>query len=38
MAGGNTRLRMLSKNGRPAETFAAVNATLEDFYFTVVNE
>lgn len=37
MAGGNTRIRMLSENGRPAPPFAAVAATLEDFYFTVVN-
>jgi ABC-type multidrug transport system ATPase subunit len=37
MAGGNTRLRMLSENGRPPEPFTAVAATLEDFYFTVVN-
>jgi ABC-type multidrug transport system ATPase subunit len=38
MAGGNTRVRMLSENGRPAEPFTAVTATLEDFYFTVVNQ
>ena len=37
MAGGSARLRMLSENGRPAEPFTAVAATLEDFYFTVVN-
>lgn len=37
MAGGNTRVRMLSKDGRPAEPFAAVAAQLEDFYFTAVN-
>ena len=37
MAGGNTRVRMLSENGRPGEPFTAVAATLEDFYFTVVN-
>jgi ABC-2 type transport system ATP-binding protein len=37
MAGGNTRVRMLSENGKPAEPFAPVTATLEDFYFTVVN-
>jgi hypothetical protein len=28
---------MLSENGKPAEPFAAVAATLEDFYFTTVN-
>lgn len=37
MAGGNMRIRMLSENGKPAELFTAVNATLEDFYFTTVN-
>jgi hypothetical protein len=37
MAGGRTRVRMLSENGKPAELFTAVNATLEDFYFTTVN-
>src|ERR1044071_9220453 len=36
MAGGRTRVRMLSENGKPAELFTAVNATLEDFYFTTV--
>ena len=38
MAGGNTRVRILSENGRPAEPFTAVTGTLEDFYFTVVNQ
>jgi ABC-type multidrug transport system ATPase subunit len=38
MAGGKTRVRMLSENGKPAEAFTAVTATLEDFYFTVVNQ
>ena len=38
MAGGRTRVRMLSKNGKPAEPFVAVNATLEDHYFIVVNQ
>jgi len=38
MAGGSTRVRMLSKNGRPAEPFVAVPATLEDHYFIVVNQ
>jgi len=37
MAGGNMRIRMLSENGKPAGLFTAVNATLEDFYFTTVN-
>jgi ABC-type multidrug transport system ATPase subunit len=37
MAGGNTRVRMLSENGKPAETFTAATATLEDYYFTAVN-
>jgi ABC-2 type transport system ATP-binding protein len=37
MAGGNTRVRMLSENGKPAEPFTPVTATLEDYYFTVVN-
>jgi ABC-type multidrug transport system ATPase subunit len=38
MAGGRTRVRMLSKNGKPAEPFVAVTATLEDHYFIVVNQ
>ena len=38
MAGGSTRVRMLSKNGRPSEPFVAVPATLEDHYFIVVNQ
>ena len=38
MAGGNARVRMFSENGKPAEPFTAVTATLEDFYFTVVNQ
>jgi ABC-type multidrug transport system ATPase subunit len=38
MAGGSMRIRMLSENGKPAEPFAPVTATLEDFYFTVVNQ
>lgn len=38
MAGGNTRVRILSENGKPAAAFAPVPATLEDFYFTVVNQ
>ena len=38
MAAGNTRVRMLSENGKPGEPFTTVTATLEDFYFTVVNQ
>lgn len=38
MAGGRTRVRMLSQNGKPAEPFVNVNATLEDHYFIVVNQ
>src|SRR5690349_14826368 len=38
MAGGRTRVRMLSENGKPAESFMAVTATLEDYYFIVVNQ
>jgi len=38
LAGGNTRVRMLSENGKPVEAFTAVTATLEDYYFTVVNQ
>jgi len=37
MIGGNARVRMLSRNGRPGEPFTAATATLEDFYFTIVN-
>ena len=38
MAGGRTRVRMLSNNGKPADPFVAVPATLEDHYFIVVNQ
>jgi len=38
MAGGRTRVRMLSENGKPAEPFVAVTATLEDHYFIVVKQ
>jgi len=38
MAGGATRVRMLSENGKPAEPFEPVPATLEDHYFIVVNQ
>jgi ABC-2 type transport system ATP-binding protein len=38
MAGARTRVRLLSKNGKPAEPFVAVTATLEDHYFIVVNQ
>ena len=38
MAGENTRVRILSEDGKPAEPFTAVVATLEDFYFTVGNQ
>ncbi|HKY28650.1 MAG TPA: ABC transporter ATP-binding protein [Pyrinomonadaceae bacterium] len=37
MTAGRTRVRMLSKNGKPADSFVAVSATLEDYYFIVVN-
>ena len=37
MVAGRTRVRMLSKNGKPADPFVAVTATLEDYYFIVVN-
>lgn len=38
MTAGSTRVRMLSKNGKPADAFVAVTATLEDYYFIVVNQ
>jgi len=38
MAGARTRVRMLSKNGKPSEPFVAATATLEDYYFIVVNQ
>jgi ABC-type multidrug transport system ATPase subunit len=38
MAGGSTRVRMLSDNGKAAEPFTSVAVTLEDYYFTVVNQ
>jgi len=37
-AGGRTRVRLLSNNGKPAEPFVAATATLEDHYFIVVNQ
>lgn len=38
MAAGGTRVRMLSENGKPAEPFVPVSATLEDHYFIAVNQ
>jgi ABC-type multidrug transport system ATPase subunit len=38
LAGEKTRVRMFSENGKPAEHFTGVVATLEDYYFTVVNQ
>jgi ABC-type multidrug transport system ATPase subunit len=38
MTSGRTRVRALSDNGQPAEGFTPVIPTLEDFYFTVVNQ
>ena len=38
MAGGRTRVRMVSENGKPAETFVNAPATLEDYYFVTVNQ
>jgi len=38
MAGARTRVRMLSQNGKPAEPFVPVTATLEDHYFIAVNQ
>jgi hypothetical protein len=38
MAGKNTRVRILSEDGKPAESFTPAAVTLEDFYFTVVNQ
>jgi ABC-type multidrug transport system ATPase subunit len=38
LAGANTRVRLLSENGKPAGPFVAASATLEDFYFTTVNQ
>jgi hypothetical protein len=29
---------VLSENGSPSQSFTSVTATLEDFYFTVVNQ
>ena len=37
LAGSNARVRVISDNGKPAEPFAPVTATLEDYYFKVVN-
>lgn len=38
MAGPRTRVRMLSKNGKPAEPFVVATPTLEDHYFITVNQ
>jgi ABC-type multidrug transport system ATPase subunit len=38
IAGGSTRVRVLSENGNPGPSFVVVNATLEDYYFKVVNQ
>jgi ABC-2 type transport system ATP-binding protein len=38
LAGAKARLRALSGNGKPAEPFVPVSATLEDYYFKVVNQ
>jgi ABC-type multidrug transport system ATPase subunit len=38
IAGGSTRIRVLSENGKPGPSFVVVNATLEDYYFKVVNQ
>jgi ABC-type multidrug transport system ATPase subunit len=38
MAGGRTRVRLLSENGKPAEPFVPATPTLEDHYFIVVNQ
>ena len=37
MVGGSVRLRVMSKNGPPAEEFVPANAVLEDYYFNLVN-
>jgi ABC-type multidrug transport system ATPase subunit len=38
LAGPRTRVRMLSKNEKPAEPFVAATPTLEDHYFITVNQ
>jgi len=38
LAGPRTRVRMLSKNGKPAEPFVVATPTLEDHYFITVNQ
>jgi len=38
IADGGTRVRVLSENGNPGPSFVVVNATLEDYYFKVVNQ
>lgn len=38
LASGGMRVRILSENGKPAESFFAASPTLEDYYFTVVNQ
>src|SRR5215204_4370553 len=38
IAGERSRVRMLSENGKPADSFVPVTATLEDHYFIVVNQ
>jgi ABC-2 type transport system ATP-binding protein len=38
MAGGFTRLRVISKRKRPSEEFTSVIPVLEDYYFDLVNQ
>jgi len=37
LASGGARVRVISDNGKPSESFHPVTATLEDYYFKVVN-
>ena len=37
LAGGSARIRVISDDGKPAEPFVPTTATLEDYYFKVVN-
>ncbi len=37
LAGSNARVRVISDNGKPSGSFVPATATLEDYYFQVVN-
>jgi hypothetical protein len=38
MFGGQARLRVIAKGGRPSEEFTPATPVLEDYYFDLVNQ